>query len=618
MDHIKQAIERDPYGAIFGRRLEPFKSFEKFDKTFTSLCRALFGLGDKSADTGHADTAHGTPRTMTTTAKSEKTSDTIKKAQSTDSGKLRGPVVIHTKKNVTRYEFDPISGRMIPKEAKNPEVAEKGEGGINPVLSAADTTSASGATGYMSPMKRDAVESGSQDASNQRKLNDDLATDVVSTTVVKDQSQQTRSCVDSNTAQPDSTNEIKPFEKSSSASLEATGSSTERAALESTQHESRSKFPESDLIKPFLRHDEHQVVTQPQPPPEDHIRTLNADDLVANDKLASSGFTWLDQVVDDSGKLQDARREKEEEEELEYLRASDIRASYMRKEPDLDARASQDSNELNEMLDTSSNITCQVDASIDRRIECFQETIDQGLSSTTDDVVVPDKLRDVASDTANTSDRLALNEVKGATPSPNPSSTVLHNFSGQINTETYRVLAFDPIALCVTEAETSSSLHAPDEISQPAEILNRLNNPAKFLPYFEKLNNNGYEIVSGSGDVLIFRKTRGSLRHSEGTNAGSKKGTGLSSSSLDDQQQRALDPDMVLQGSQSTPAETGEKASQGSKSAKILRRMLLGGVATAGTCYALCVVTEYFRTGGEDGRGIDAFTAFESERRHRE
>ncbi|PYI31096.1 hypothetical protein BP00DRAFT_415889 [Aspergillus indologenus CBS 114.80] len=617
MDHIKQAIERDPYGAIFGRRLEPFKSFEKFDKTFTSLCRALFGLGDKSADTGHADTAHGTPRTMTTTAKSEKTSDTIKKSQSTDSGKLRGPVVIHTKKNVTRYEFDPISGRMIPKEAKNPEVAEKGEGGINPVLSAADTTSASGATGYMSPMKRDAVESGSQDASNQRKLNDDLATDVVSTMVVKDQSQQTRSCVDSNTAQPDSTNEIKPSEESSSASLEATGSTAERAAIESAQHESLSKIPESDLIQPFLRHDEHQVVTQPQPLSEDHIRTLNADDLVANDKLASSDSARLDQVVDDSRKLQDARREKEEEE-LESLSANDIRASYMRKEPDLDARASQDSDELNEMLDASSNTTCQVDASIDPRIECFQEATDQCISSTTDDVAVPDKLRDVASDTANTSDRLALNEVQGATPSPNPSSTVSHNLSGQVNTETYRVLAFDPIALCVTEAETSSSLHAPDEISHPAEILNRLNNPAKFLPYFEKLNNNGYEIVSGGGDVLVFRKTRGSLGHSEGTNAGSKKGTGLSSSSLDDQQQRALDPDMVLQGSQSTPAETGEKASQGSKSARILRRMLLGGVATAGTCYALCVVTEYFRTGGEDGRGIDAFTAFESERRHRE
>jgi hypothetical protein len=46
--------------------------------------------------------------------------------------------------------------------------------------------------------------------------------------------------------------------------------------------------------------------------------------------------------------------------------------------------------------------------------------------------------------------------------------------------------------------------------------------------------------------------------------------------------------------------------------------MLIGGVATAGTCYAVGVVVEYFRTGGEDGLGIDAFTEFESERRRRD
>lgn len=47
-------------------------------------------------------------------------------------------------------------------------------------------------------------------------------------------------------------------------------------------------------------------------------------------------------------------------------------------------------------------------------------------------------------------------------------------------------------------------------------------------------------------------------------------------------------------------------------------RMALAGIATAASCYAIGVVTEYFRTGGQDGRGIDGFTAFESERRQRE
>lgn len=46
--------------------------------------------------------------------------------------------------------------------------------------------------------------------------------------------------------------------------------------------------------------------------------------------------------------------------------------------------------------------------------------------------------------------------------------------------------------------------------------------------------------------------------------------------------------------------------------------MFIAGSATAATCYAIGVVIEYFRTGGQDGLGIDAFTAFESERRRRD
>jgi len=46
--------------------------------------------------------------------------------------------------------------------------------------------------------------------------------------------------------------------------------------------------------------------------------------------------------------------------------------------------------------------------------------------------------------------------------------------------------------------------------------------------------------------------------------------------------------------------------------------MLFAGTATAATCYAIGVVVEFFRTGGQEGRGVDGFTVFESDRRHRE
>lgn len=70
--------------------------------------------------------------------------------------------------------------------------------------------------------------------------------------------------------------------------------------------------------------------------------------------------------------------------------------------------------------------------------------------------------------------------------------------------------------------------------------------------------------------------------------------------------------------SPSSSNETKEKSNtSGSKSSagKTIRRMAFAGTATAASCYALGVVIEYFRTGGQDGRGIDGFTAFESERR---
>lgn len=44
---------------------------------------------------------------------------------------------------------------------------------------------------------------------------------------------------------------------------------------------------------------------------------------------------------------------------------------------------------------------------------------------------------------------------------------------------------------------------------------------------------------------------------------------------------------------------------------KILRRVFLAGAATGSTCYAIGVVAEYFRTGGQDGLGPRGFTGLE-------
>ena len=79
----------------------------------------------------------------------------------------------------------------------------------------------------------------------------------------------------------------------------------------------------------------------------------------------------------------------------------------------------------------------------------------------------------------------------------------------------YKVLAYDSSTLQMNIAETTSSVPAAgDAESQPlhpTEVLSRLNNVAKFLPYFADMEKQGYEMVSGSGDVLVFKKVRATL-----------------------------------------------------------------------------------------------------------
>ncbi|KAK4640927.1 hypothetical protein QC761_608030 [Podospora bellae-mahoneyi] len=72
----------------------------------------------------------------------------------------------------------------------------------------------------------------------------------------------------------------------------------------------------------------------------------------------------------------------------------------------------------------------------------------------------------------------------------------------------YKILAYDPVMQAIDVAETTSVV--PDSATplSPAEVLLRISNPARFFPHFAPLQAQGFEIVSGSGDVLIFRKVR--------------------------------------------------------------------------------------------------------------
>lgn len=72
----------------------------------------------------------------------------------------------------------------------------------------------------------------------------------------------------------------------------------------------------------------------------------------------------------------------------------------------------------------------------------------------------------------------------------------------------YKILAYDPTTQRVTAAK-NTFLTSPASERRPTvvEALSGLTNPAKFLPHFASLQNAGYEIISGSANLLIFQKT---------------------------------------------------------------------------------------------------------------
>ena len=72
----------------------------------------------------------------------------------------------------------------------------------------------------------------------------------------------------------------------------------------------------------------------------------------------------------------------------------------------------------------------------------------------------------------------------------------------------FKVLAYDSSTLTVCEATTTGTSNDDTEPMHPTEVLSRLNSPAKFLPYFQRMQDEGFEIVRGGGDMLVFRKVR--------------------------------------------------------------------------------------------------------------
>ncbi|KAI3332497.1 hypothetical protein HD806DRAFT_480789 [Xylariaceae sp. AK1471] len=196
----------------------------------------------------------------------------------------------------------------------------------------------------------------------------------------------------------------------------------------------------------------------------------------------------------------------------------------------------------------------------------------------------------------------------------------------------YKILAYDPTMQTINIAETTSVV--PDQASplSPTEVLLRLSNPTKFFPHFAPLQAEGFEIVSGSGDVLVFRQVRPAKAAARGSGppvnpidmmgrpialpsaAAFVSPTGFVNYDIPRVEEELTEPAFRsnIDVRREEPVFSGQKSSASDKKSKkprmnVGKRILIGGAWVAGISYALGVVSEYFTTGGVDGKGPTGF-----------
>ncbi|KAL3491974.1 hypothetical protein BJX62DRAFT_236615 [Aspergillus germanicus] len=624
MDWLKKEIDADPYAALFGRRHKPL-NFPKLEEMFTTLWNSFLGLGsgfvEAKKDT-KASSSQARADDKAAILKSARNSAGYGEPLMNPTAEPRSSSYVNAREDA--FEFDPISGRMVKKapEAHKKELEYQ----------------AKGTTGY------DLASSHiSSDHQTSRPLNVDVSQeeqpDVASTQEAPENvSMPPEILIDSTSAQ-----DVEPLSQLGSSDSAPTLNSpvTSKATDDSVASVTykphdlptilASAQTDPNTLPEVKREAIHFETPQNKDQFEAPMPTARGESSVApHDEIShpSRGPGFVDiagpeplmgqqeqkQGLDRVGFL--SRRDGglpvpfpstnqeqplifNEDNNLDFLRASDIRAIY----------------ELRK-------------STIKSEVEAEEAEADKGpaWSSTSNGTFVSNYTSEPPREYSDS--KPTLSEESSAPPHPaqadegahgvlqiEPITGDAHPPSESSPAEVYRVFAYDPSSLRVTEAEAISSFKPPSEHLHPAEVLTHLANPAKFLPCLNKMRAEGYEIVSGGDNILVFRKaleiddTQNVRNHESqsSVNSGTVETT-------PEQPTEFYTGNQLLRAAE--PQSRKEKPR--SRTHNMLRRMVIGGAATAGTCYAIGVVVEYFRTGGEDGWGIDAFTEFESERRHRE
>lgn len=224
-------------------------------------------------------------------------------------------------------------------------------------------------------------------------------------------------------------------------------------------------------------------------------------------------------------------------------------------------------------------------------------------------------------------------EIDGLPPSESTDTAKDRKATQPEELTVYKILAYDPTTQTISVAETSSVVSDAASPLSPTEVLLGLSNPTKFLPHFAPLQAEGFEIVSGGGNVLVFRQTRSAKAAVKGgvpsinpidlmgrSTAVPNAAAFVSPTGFVNYDMPRVEDQVAAQAYRSRmgvrreePVFSGQKSRPRDKEStkpkvNAGKRMIIGGVWVAGLSYALGVLSEYFTTGGTDGQGPTGFS----------
>ncbi|KAL1962004.1 hypothetical protein VTN77DRAFT_695 [Rasamsonia byssochlamydoides] len=745
-EQLKKEIEADPYNFLFGKSNEWLGYRDKRSTDWTSLCRSFLGYHEAPKKAQELDTnpSKGKETASPETTKGDKVIESSEYQESTASTASTAVHENTTKATTdTILEFDPVSGRMVPKKSQTPEVAKdaipKDDGAVDIPVKTFKSYRAQFGYGTDTNEGSEKLKQEDDSANKAEKDQFDPVKNGIPDTEGLNQEKQ----------KPDVLYLAGPEKDIDSSPSSAVGQGAE-ASVQADIEPSSSTIKNKTATSSEMRQGVHNF----KEIKDDDVDLLRASDIRASysadktqQEIAEKKKLKLEALERDFNSYKDpesdlnveeirANAKKHESLQVPESQADEVRSSTTptlhietsatqpveqssaveargsESELALKARPDNDSVSLQQTTSVSSdNELPQSDKSavpddLSREIRDIYESsygeitpqhrqggptekitpsnslvIDESQNSITPRLQTVDArlhetlqsarkftetAREVTKELMETCEQLEISKRAPKSSSPQTDGNSPLNTSPTLPA-TYRVLAYDSSTLQVVIAETTSSVYSAERTLHPAEVLSRLNSPAKFLPHFAKMQADGYEIVSGGGDILVFKKVRepgtssmtaGSVEPTEQDKdvfAAAKINS--AESRLQEQQgipnkvdrdQHITQPEQPVRTSPSsspgvvhrqetvytggppnsspyppppTPevnTEMGSISHEKSSFGKTARRILLTGFATAATCYAIGVVCEYFRTGGQDGLGPEGFTEFEAERRRRE